>query len=269
MKEENKEKYFYSFFFSRLPNFREMFFLKNQLKLKLLFIEEVRVTHFYHLCISLPSGVSSSPISFSCSSQKASCVDRHLAWGQLTLASPPLPSQSCLIPGLPMAVAGGRRAQEGSRAPRSSPPPGTASRGPRRPGRGQKRGLLPGPLSATSAQVCTHLGSNTPVFWGDGTEVRNRSELWDGEQKTKCFSKAGKLVCINPQLPATNLLCISTGPIICFVLARVRSHLPNRASVFQTYVLQALWFVLLCGQQAGKKNPTVTCFSLLPPSLAA
>lgn len=74
---------------------------------------------------SLPTGVHSSPISFSCSSRKASWGDWHIAWVQLTLSSSPVPPESRRGPGLLVPVAGGRRAQEGSRALRSSTPVGS------------------------------------------------------------------------------------------------------------------------------------------------
>lgn len=59
-----------------------------------------------------------------------------------------------------------------------------------------------------------------------------------------------KLGYISPQLPATNLLCISAG-----FHTHIWSRLPNQAVVFQTYIYWALWFILLCGQQGKKTRP--------------
>lgn len=177
------------------------------------FIRKVKATYFYHLCVSFPTGVGSSPMSFSCSSRKASREDRHLAWVQLTLASSPVaprklsqprapcPAASC---GWPAGTGGQQSSVELHTGGQSLP--GTVALGialslPR----ARQPGVTSGPgevweraegrlLRDRLCNRCSHLHKfgEKIVCWDDNTEVRNWSKLWDDGRKPKLFSKAGR-----------------------------------------------------------------------------
>lgn len=184
--------------------------------------------------------------------------------------------KSSLSPGLPVLrpVAGSRRAQEGSRAPWSSTPavgslPGTVALGiaPSLPRARQPR-VTPGRVEVWERAEgwllrdrlcnccwCLHkFGEKTPLSFEMTTQRGGTGvnfEMMNESPNTfpKLAGVAGeqrKLGCVSPQLPATDLLCVSSG-----FHTHIWSRLPNQPAAFQTYVWRAPWFVLLCGQQGG------------------
>lgn len=205
------------------------------------------MTHFYHLCVSLPTRVCSSHVSFASSSRKASCDPAPLL-GMAHTATLTGALKSCPSPALPRCPAGsagGRQAEEGSRAPWSSAPAGRAE-----PPEAPSIGVTPA-LGSAEVRERAEGGLSfklTAQRCGTGVNFEMMSE--NPNTFPKLAEEQRKLGCISPQLLATNLLCIK-HKVSCTVDPASQTKLQSSKPASDEHC------GLFCfvGNKRGKKTP--------------